>query len=198
MRGMWKRWSHAFGAAALTVFGMIAAALLIMALPFVVPIMAWAEKRAVGSKRRIAERSPCSWCIAQLGEPALARADAIHVALCRHGGWRPRDVRAPDPDYRRVLSALRCRASTRCGVRPLRAARSGRVRVFLGSIHRHSGAAAHRTGSMSLAGAVLVRGSTLVDHFVESSECRSPTASASYEDQPSMGHEIHTPVCTTA
>lgn len=80
MGGMWKRWSHAFRAAALTVFGMIAAVLLIMALPFVAPIMAWAEKRAVGSKRRLAERWPCGWCMVPLRNPALARADAIHAA----------------------------------------------------------------------------------------------------------------------
>lgn len=104
MRGMWKRWSHAFRAAALTVFGMIAAAL---------PIMAWAEKRAVGRKRRLGERSPCDWCMAPSGEPALARADdgyAVRVDMVVGPGLSTRVVRIamPGADTSRHPTASSC------------------------------------------------------------------------------------------
>jgi len=110
---MWKRWSHAFRAAALTVFGMIAAALPIMALPFVSPIMAWAEKRAVGRKRRLGERSPCDWCMAPSGEPALARADdgyAVRVDMVVGPGLSTRVVRIamPGADTSRHPTASSC------------------------------------------------------------------------------------------
>ncbi len=102
----------------------------------------------------------------------------------RHGGRRwPGGVRPPDPDSRRVSSAWRCRASTPRGARPLRVARSGRIRVLPWSIHRHGGAAAHRTDSMALAGDEFIRGRTSVDNSVKSSERRGRTALASYGKQ---------------
>jgi hypothetical protein len=55
-------------------------AIAILILPIVIPLAGWSHARA-GRRRRLAVRSwPCGWCGFPLGEEALARAEAIHVA----------------------------------------------------------------------------------------------------------------------
>lgn len=72
--------------------------LFIMSLPFVLPFVAIAEKRAAKRKHALVATWPCGWCVTPLGSEALARADALfaahtHKEVTELDVWRTRLVR---------------------------------------------------------------------------------------------------------
>ena len=76
-RRRWWRWPRRV---ALILAAPLLFVIAILALPIIIPLAGWSKARA-DRRQRLAVRSwPCGWCGFPLGEEALARAEAIHVA----------------------------------------------------------------------------------------------------------------------